>query len=168
VRKSAVFAHGRLATRLPGITHHACREPQFAHAERACWWELVALASHAHPSVASFSRTLLSGQCIVYAGDPLRDLALTSFLDKFIEKKPKVGDRGRGGAGGGCSECQDEPRVSGWTEEVCEVDVAYWSCCGRVAWSNDWVFLPACSLSACSLILNAVFVGCRRTRGAPP
>lgn len=25
-----------------------------------------------------------------YAGDPLRDLALTAFLDKFVNKKPKV------------------------------------------------------------------------------
>ena len=42
-----------------------CREPLFARAERACWWELLALASHAHPSVAAMSRTLMSGQPVV-------------------------------------------------------------------------------------------------------
>lgn len=36
------------------------------------------------------ARTLLSGCPIVYDGDPLRDHNLTSFLDKFIQKKPKV------------------------------------------------------------------------------
>jgi hypothetical protein len=28
---------------------------------------------------------------VVYSGDPLRDLGLTAFLDKFVNKKPKVG-----------------------------------------------------------------------------
>lgn len=27
---------------------------------------------------------------MVYSGDPLRDLGLTAFLDKFVNKKPKV------------------------------------------------------------------------------
>lgn len=33
-----------------------------------------------------------AGQHVVYAGDPLKDLALTAFLDKFIAKKPKVSE----------------------------------------------------------------------------
>lgn len=49
----------------------------------------MVLASHAHPSVATMARTLLSGANIVYNGNPLNDLTLTSFLDKFMEKKPK-------------------------------------------------------------------------------
>lgn len=53
------------------------------------WWELVVLASHAHPSVATMAGTLLSGTTIVYNGNPLNDLSLTAFLDKFMEKKPK-------------------------------------------------------------------------------
>lgn len=36
------------------------------------------------------ARTLLAGQPVSYDGDPLRDHALVSFLDKFIAKKPKV------------------------------------------------------------------------------
>jgi hypothetical protein len=47
------------------------------------------LASHSHPSVATMARTLLSGANIVYNGNPLNDLSLTAFLDKFMEKKPK-------------------------------------------------------------------------------
>lgn len=49
----------------------------------------MVLASHAHPSVATMARTLLSGATIVYNGNPLNDLSLTAFLDKFMEKKPK-------------------------------------------------------------------------------
>lgn len=33
--------------------------------------------------------TLLSGANIVYNGNPLNDLSLSAFLDKFMEKKPK-------------------------------------------------------------------------------
>lgn len=35
------------------------------------------------------AKTLLSGANIVYNGNPLNDLSLTAFLDKFMEKKPK-------------------------------------------------------------------------------
>lgn len=49
----------------------------------------MVLASHAHPSVATMAGTLLSGANIVYNGNPLNDLTLTAFLDKFMEKKPK-------------------------------------------------------------------------------
>lgn len=48
------------------------------------------LAEHVHPSVVAMARTLLAGATIVYEGDPLRDLTLSAFLDKFVQKKPKV------------------------------------------------------------------------------
>lgn len=48
------------------------------------------LASHTHPSVSTMAGTLLSGANIVYNGNPLNDLTLTAFLDKFMEKKPKT------------------------------------------------------------------------------
>jgi ribosome biogenesis protein MAK21 len=70
------------------------REPQFANAERSCFWELLPLASHAHPSVAAMARTLLAGANVSYDGDPLQDLTLHAFLDKFIQKKAKVAARG--------------------------------------------------------------------------
>lgn len=60
-----------------------------SNADCASWWELTTLASHVHPSVATMARTLLLGANIVYNGDPLNDLSLASFIDKFMEKKPK-------------------------------------------------------------------------------
>eukprot|EP00252_Welwitschia_mirabilis_P019006 TRINITY_DN4287_c0_g1_i1.p1 TRINITY_DN4287_c0_g1~~TRINITY_DN4287_c0_g1_i1.p1 ORF type:complete len:1060 (-),score=290.87 TRINITY_DN4287_c0_g1_i1:464-3643(-) len=65
------------------------REPAFCNADSACWWELTTLAAHVHPSVAVMAKTLLTGSNIIYKGDPLTDLALGAFMDKFIEKKPK-------------------------------------------------------------------------------
>ena len=67
-----------------------CREPLHAKADRAAWWELIPLASHAHPSVAAMARQLLAGAPVVYNGDPLRDLSLVNFLDTFVQRKPKV------------------------------------------------------------------------------
>ena len=66
------------------------REPLHAGAERVPWWELAALASHVHPSVAAMARSLLAGAPVVYNGDPLRDLSLTAFLDTFVQRKPKA------------------------------------------------------------------------------
>jgi hypothetical protein len=50
--------------------------------------------------VAAFARSLLAGSYVVYDGDPLRDLTLPAFLDKFIQRKPKV--RFLGGRGACC------------------------------------------------------------------
>lgn len=61
-----------------------------SNADRVSWWELTVLASHVHPSVSTMAKTLLSGANIVYNGNPLNDLSLTAFLDKFMEKKPKA------------------------------------------------------------------------------
>lgn len=36
------------------------------------------------------ARTLLVGQSVLYDGDPLRDLTLAAFLEKFVQKKAKV------------------------------------------------------------------------------
>ncbi|GJN14287.1 hypothetical protein PR202_gb01090 [Eleusine coracana subsp. coracana] len=63
--------------------------PGSSRKDRVSWWELTLLASHVHPSVSTMARTLLSGNNIVYSGDPLTDLSLPAFLDKFMEKKPK-------------------------------------------------------------------------------
>ncbi|CAN1287348.1 Protein SLOW WALKER 2 [Linum perenne] len=74
---------------LPGRYDPRHRDPTYCNADRASWWELKVLASHAHPSVATMAATLLSGANIVYNGNPLNDLSLNAFLDKFMEKKPK-------------------------------------------------------------------------------
>jgi ribosome biogenesis protein MAK21 len=70
------------------------REPQYAGAERAGVWELSILSSHMHPSVAAMARTLCAGAHVVYAGDPLRDLSLAAFLDRWLQKKPKAAKKG--------------------------------------------------------------------------
>ncbi|GAB2300817.1 hypothetical protein Dimus_034851 [Dionaea muscipula] len=41
-------------------------------------------------SVSTMAKTLLSGVSIVYNGNPLKDLSLTAFLDKFMEKNAKL------------------------------------------------------------------------------
>lgn len=66
------------------------RDPQFSGAQRSCWWEVSLLASHSHPSVAAMAQSLLHGTHVAYDGDPLVDLALSSFLDKWLQKKPKA------------------------------------------------------------------------------
>ncbi|XP_042437901.1 CCAAT/enhancer-binding protein zeta-like [Zingiber officinale] len=86
---------------LPAGYNPRHREPIYCNADCASWWELTILASHVHPSVATMSRTLLSGATIVYNGDPLNDLSLTSFIDKFMEKKPKPNRKTEGSWYGG-------------------------------------------------------------------
>lgn len=48
------------------------------------------LQGHAHPSVTAMATAVLAGEAVVYDGDPLRDLALPAFLDKFVRRKQKV------------------------------------------------------------------------------
>lgn len=60
-----------------------------SNAERVGWWELTVLASHVHPSVAAWATKLLVGVNIEYGGNPLTDFTIGSFLDKFMEKKPR-------------------------------------------------------------------------------
>eukprot|EP00854_Cymbomonas_tetramitiformis_P005290 gene5290-6432_t len=66
------------------------REPMFSGAETCCWWELNALASHSHPSVAAMAKTVLAGSNVLYSGDPMTTLNLSTFLDRFISRKPKA------------------------------------------------------------------------------
>ncbi|XP_058793340.1 CCAAT/enhancer-binding protein zeta [Phymastichus coffea] len=65
------------------------RNPLFAGANLSIYTELVALANHFHPSVALFASTILEGKPIEYTGDPLQDLALIRFLDRYVFKNPK-------------------------------------------------------------------------------
>lgn len=68
----------------------AKREPLYAGAEQSCLWELSLLCTHYHPSVVNFAKSLcLNTSAIKYSGDPLKDFASSSFLDKFCYKKPK-------------------------------------------------------------------------------
>lgn len=58
------------------------------------------------------AKTLLSGANIVYNGNPLNDLSLTAFLDKFMEKKPKT-STWHGG-----SQIEPAKKVSCYTDTV--------------------------------------------------
>ncbi|KAI7736052.1 hypothetical protein M8C21_030397, partial [Ambrosia artemisiifolia] len=88
--QTANLPRGRDAkSSLPGGYDPRHREPIYCNADRTGWWELMVLASHVHPSVSTMAKTLLSGANIVYNGNPLNDLSLVAFLDKFMEKKPK-------------------------------------------------------------------------------
>lgn len=44
---------------------------------------------HVHPTVSSMARTLLDVRPIEFLGDPLQDLDLVPFLDKFQGKEAK-------------------------------------------------------------------------------
>ncbi|XP_024383278.1 protein SLOW WALKER 2 [Physcomitrium patens] len=88
--ESTSIEPGQKTWPLKGYYDSKHRDPSHCNADKACWWELSALAMHMHPSVASMARTLLSGANVVYSGDPLRDLVLGAFLDRFAEKKPKT------------------------------------------------------------------------------
>ena len=49
-------------------------------------------------SVAAMARSLLGGFSVEYSGDPLADMTLASFLDKWLQKKPKRLKQSRGGS----------------------------------------------------------------------
>ncbi|SCV68633.1 BQ2448_754 [Microbotryum intermedium] len=64
------------------------REPQFAHAENSCLWELVPLLNHFHPTVALHASMVLSGEPLS-ASDELEQYSLAHFLDRFVYRDAK-------------------------------------------------------------------------------
>eukprot|EP00271_Cylindrocystis_brebissonii_P018274 TRINITY_DN50_c2_g1_i1.p1 TRINITY_DN50_c2_g1~~TRINITY_DN50_c2_g1_i1.p1 ORF type:complete len:923 (+),score=335.80 TRINITY_DN50_c2_g1_i1:103-2769(+) len=104
-RQDARRAEQRALWPVPGGYDMKHRDPAFCHGDLSCWWELSAMAAHVHPSVAAMARTLLAGTHVSYSGDPLRDMSLGVFLDRFAEKKPKArqakGRAAEGQEGGG-------------------------------------------------------------------
>jgi hypothetical protein len=81
---------GRAAGGCSDLGALSFRDPKYSRAERSCVWELVLLAEHVHPSVAAMTKALLAGVSIEYAGDPMRDMSTSAFLDKFVQKKAKA------------------------------------------------------------------------------
>ncbi|KZC14631.1 CCAAT/enhancer-binding protein zeta [Dufourea novaeangliae] len=65
------------------------RNPLYAGVTKGLTPELIALSKHYHPSVALFASTILEGKPIDYTGDPLEDLSLMRFLDRYVFKNPK-------------------------------------------------------------------------------
>lgn len=66
-----------------------CRNPLYAGATKGLNAELEALSRHFHPSVALFANQIIQGKSIEYTGDPLEDLTLIRFLDRYVFKNPK-------------------------------------------------------------------------------
>lgn len=66
-----------------------CMNPLRSGAMKTPLAELEALSTHFHPSVALFASTLAQGKIINYSGDPLEDLNLIRFLDRYVFRNPK-------------------------------------------------------------------------------
>ncbi|KAK2585564.1 hypothetical protein KPH14_010202 [Odynerus spinipes] len=66
-----------------------CRNPLYANAMKSFHAELIPLSKHFHPSVALFANTIIQEKSINYTGDPLQDLTLIRFLDRYVFKNPK-------------------------------------------------------------------------------
>ncbi|XP_011054478.1 PREDICTED: CCAAT/enhancer-binding protein zeta [Acromyrmex echinatior] len=66
-----------------------CWNPLYAGATKGLNAELEALSRHFHPSVSLFANQIIQGKAIEYTGDPLEDLTLIRFLDRYVFKNPK-------------------------------------------------------------------------------
>ncbi|XP_031841757.1 nucleolar complex protein 1 [Nomia melanderi] len=65
------------------------RNPLYAGVTEGLNTELITLSKHYHPSVSLFASTIIEGKFIDYTGDPLEDLSLMRFLDRYVFKNPK-------------------------------------------------------------------------------
>ena len=63
------------------------REPVYCGADHSCLWELCSALHHYHPVVHSVGTSLLSTQAAASRGDPLQELTLFAFLEKFVNRK---------------------------------------------------------------------------------
>jgi ribosome biogenesis protein MAK21 len=73
------------ALKLPNGEKIASEETRLASA-----WEMSLLSHHFHPTVSAFTENFGS---IHYSGDPLRDITLAPFLDKFAYRNPKSSEK---------------------------------------------------------------------------
>ena len=66
------------------------REPSFAVSGTPAMWETSLLRNHFHPSVRSFSTSVLEAPHLIsFAGDPTTEFSLNAFLNRFAYKNPK-------------------------------------------------------------------------------
>ncbi|KAI6822141.1 CBF-domain-containing protein [Hortaea werneckii] len=64
------------------------RDPEYAHAERSCLWELLPFLQHFHPSVSLFAVSLLNHTPMPPKPDTTQH-TLMHFLDRFVYKNAK-------------------------------------------------------------------------------
>eukprot|EP00826_Nyctotherus_ovalis_P066557 TRINITY_DN9847_c0_g3_i1.p1 TRINITY_DN9847_c0_g3~~TRINITY_DN9847_c0_g3_i1.p1 ORF type:complete len:634 (-),score=171.88 TRINITY_DN9847_c0_g3_i1:71-1972(-) len=69
------------------------RDPQYANAEKSCFWELSLLCAHYHPLVSKWAKELLKngGNAeLDYDGkNPILDFKVINLLDRMTYKEPK-------------------------------------------------------------------------------
>ncbi|KAK5120922.1 hypothetical protein LTR85_005706 [Meristemomyces frigidus] len=73
------------------------RDPEHAHADRSCLWELLPFLQHFHPSVSLFAESLLLAQPMPPKPDPSKH-TLMHFLDRFVYRNAKSKPAGSHGA----------------------------------------------------------------------
>ena len=59
------------------------RDPEHAHAERSCLWDLLPFLQHFHPSVSLFAESILLNKSMPPKPDPTQH-TLMHFLDRFV------------------------------------------------------------------------------------
>jgi ribosome biogenesis protein MAK21 len=64
------------------------RDPDHAHAERSCLWDLLPFLQHFHPSVALFAESLLFDMSMPAKPDPTQH-TLIHFLDRFVYRSAR-------------------------------------------------------------------------------
>jgi ribosome biogenesis protein MAK21 len=64
------------------------RDPEHAHAERSCLWDLLPFLQHFHPSVALFAESLLFNKSMPAKPDPTQH-TLIHFLDRFVYRSAR-------------------------------------------------------------------------------
>lgn len=73
------------------------RDPEHAHAEQSCLWDLLPFLSHFHPSVSLFAEALVYSKAMPPKPDPTQH-TLMHFLDRFVYRnarsKPAAGTHG--------------------------------------------------------------------------
>ena len=65
------------------------REPKYSNAHLTCLYELNLLATHYHPTVRKWAKSLLSREKFTYSGDPLLDFSMVNFLERYSYQAPK-------------------------------------------------------------------------------
>jgi ribosome biogenesis protein MAK21 len=85
---------GELATGAPEQSNNQQRydprkrNPEHAHADRSCLWDLLPFLQHFHPSVSLFAESILLKKTMPPKPDPTH-YTLMHFLDRFIYRSPK-------------------------------------------------------------------------------
>ncbi|KAK3672280.1 RNA-binding ribosome biosynthesis protein mak21 [Recurvomyces mirabilis] len=65
------------------------RDPEHAHADRSCLWELLPTLQHFHPSVSLFASSILVAKEMPPKPDPQQH-TLMHFLDRFVYRNAKT------------------------------------------------------------------------------